>query len=57
VSRSNPLGNGPGTGTWKAAEAPKISLASKIDRADVAAFMLAQLGSTEWSRRTAVLTS
>jgi len=45
------LTNGPATGAYTAAEAPRVRFSSKISRADVAAFMLAEAESPGWSRR------
>lgn len=53
------LTNGPATGafrTWDAdADIPRISVRSRVSRADVAAFMLEQLDNETWVRRTAIL--
>jgi putative NADH-flavin reductase len=45
------LTNGPATGDYVAEEAPKIRLSSRISRADVAAFMLAEATVPRWSGR------
>jgi len=48
------LTNGPARGTWRAADDGSL-VGGKISRADVAAFMLAQLAVDEWVRRRPVL--
>lgn len=45
------LTDGPATGSYTAAESPRVRLTSRISRADVAAFMLAEVVSPAWSRR------
>ena len=49
------LTNGVRTGSYRTGETLAMSGMPKISRADVAAFMLAQLSSSEWLRRTAVI--
>ena len=51
------LTNGLRTGSYRAVEHARFSGMPKISRADVADFMLAQAASTEWVRRTAILSS
>ena len=51
------LTNGPRTGRYRAGERLALSGITKISRADVAEFMLAQLGTDEWIDRTAVITT
>src|SRR5436190_22398837 len=48
------LTNGAARGTWRAADDGSLT-GGMIGRADVAAFMLLQLTSTEWLRRRPVL--
>ena len=45
------LTNGPATGHYIAEEAPRVRLSSRISRADVAAFMLAEATAPRWSGR------
>lgn len=49
------LTNGPRTGACRAGERLAMKGMAKISRADVAGFMLSQLSSGEWLRRTAVI--
>ena len=49
------LTNGVRTGTYRRGERLAMSGMPKISRADVASFMLEQLSSAEWMRRTAVI--
>jgi putative NADH-flavin reductase len=49
------LTNGPVTGRYVAAQAPKLSGLPKISRADVAHFMVRSLPSGQWSRRRVVV--
>lgn len=49
--RPTTLSDGPATGSWTAAEEPRLRLSASIPRADVAAFLLDQLSDTTWSRR------
>jgi putative NADH-flavin reductase len=49
------LTNGARTGTHRAGERLAMKGMARISRADVAAFMLAQLATDEWHRRTAVI--
>ncbi len=49
------LTNGARTGTFRVGERLPMKGMAKISRADVAAFMLAQVSSVEWVRRTAVI--
>jgi putative NADH-flavin reductase len=49
------LTNGARTRTFRAGERLQMRGMAKISRADVAAFMLAQVSSVEWVRRTAVI--
>lgn len=51
------LTNGPRTGRYRVGERLALSGITKISRADVAEFMLAQLGTDEWIHRTAVITT
>jgi len=53
--RVGPLRDDPGRGAWHAADDGSIVGMRSIARADVAAFMLAQLASEEWLRRRPVL--
>jgi uncharacterized protein YbjT (DUF2867 family) len=55
VVRVGPLRDDPGRGAWLAADDGSIVGMRSIARADVAAFMLAQLASEEWLRRRPVL--
>jgi uncharacterized protein YbjT (DUF2867 family) len=48
--------DGPATGDLVVAERLPAGASTKVARADVARFMLAQLGDGTWSRRTAVVT-
>ncbi|WP_217575007.1 NAD(P)-dependent oxidoreductase [Streptomyces sp. GbtcB7] len=50
------LTNGPRTGKYTAVETPRRKVSTRISREDLAEFMLQQVNSTEWSRRTAILT-
>jgi uncharacterized protein YbjT (DUF2867 family) len=50
------LTNGPATGSYTVLGDISGRIGGRISRADVADFMLRQVGSTEWSRRTAILT-
>ena len=49
------LTNGARLGTYRVAERLAMTGLPKISRADVASFMLAQVSSAEWARRTAVI--
>jgi putative NADH-flavin reductase len=49
------LTNGARTGTYRAGERLAMNGMARISRADVAAFMLAQLATDEWRCRTAVI--
>lgn len=49
------LTNGPRTGKYRTGERLVMRGMAKISRADVAGFMLAQLATDEWIRRTAVI--
>lgn len=49
------LTNGARTGNYRVGERLTMKGMARISRADVAAFMLAQLSSSEWLRRTAVV--
>jgi putative NADH-flavin reductase len=49
------LTNGARVGTYRVAERLAMTGLPKISRADVASFMLEQLSSAEWVRRTAVI--
>ena len=49
------LTNGARTGSYRAGDCLPMKGMPKISRADVAAFMLAQLSSREWLQRTAVI--
>jgi len=49
------LTNGVRTGKYRAGEHLAMTGMPKISRADVASFMLAQVSSAEWLRRTAVI--
>jgi putative NADH-flavin reductase len=49
------LTNGARVGTYRVAERLAMTGLPKISRADVAAFMLEQLATSEWVRRTAVI--
>jgi putative NADH-flavin reductase len=51
------LTNGSRTGSYRAGERLSMKGMAKISRADVAAFMLAQLSSDEWLRRIAVVSA
>lgn len=55
VVRVGMLADGLAHGTWRAADDGSIRGMGKIARADVAAFMLAQLDSDQWLRRKPVL--
>lgn len=55
VVRVGLLIDGPARGTWRAADDGSIRGMGKIARADVAAFMLAQVGSEVWLRRRPVI--
>jgi len=55
VVRVGILSDGDGRGTWRAADHGSIRGMGKVARADVAAFMLAQLASDAWLRRRPVL--
>ena len=55
VVRVGVLTNGPATGRIRAADNGSIHQMGKVGRADVAAFMVAQLESDEWKRRKPVL--
>jgi putative NADH-flavin reductase len=55
VVRVGMLTNAPAQGTWRIADDGSIHGMGKIARADVAAFMLAQLESKDWLRRRPVL--
>lgn len=55
VVRVGVLKNGPATGRIRAADDGSIHQMGKVARADVAAFMVAQLESDEWKRRRPVL--
>jgi putative NADH-flavin reductase len=57
VVRVGMLNNGPATARPRAADDGSIRRMGKVARADVAAFMVAQLESGEWSRRKPVLVS
>ena len=50
------LTDGPATGDLVVAERLPAGASTKVARADVARFMMAQLGDDTWSRRTAVVT-
>jgi len=49
------LTNGPRTGNYRVGERLVMKGMAKISRADVADFMVAQLGTDEWIHRTAVI--
>ena len=49
------LTNGARTGSYRVGERLEMKGMARISRADVAEFMLAQVRSSEWSRRTAVV--
>jgi len=51
------LTNGPRSGSYRVGERFVMKGIAKISRADVAGFMLDQLGTDEWIHRTAVLTT
>jgi putative NADH-flavin reductase len=51
------LTNGARTGTYRVGERLAMKGMARISRADVAAFMLAQLSTDEWRRRTAVISN
>jgi len=51
------LTNGSRTGSYRVGERLSMKGMAKISRADVAAFMLAQLSSDEWLRRSAVVST
>ena len=51
------LTNGARTGRYRVGERLEMRGMAKISRADVAAFMLAQLAADEWRRRTAVISN
>jgi NAD(P)H-binding len=55
VVRVGMLIDGPARGVWRAADDGSIRGMGKIARADVAAFMLAQMGSGVWLRRRPVI--
>lgn len=55
VVRVGLLTDDPPRGVWRAADDGSIRGMGKISRADVAAFMLAQLGSESWVRRMPAL--
>jgi len=50
------LTNGPMTGRYVAAEAPKLAGFPKVSRADVAHFLVRALAPGEWSRKRVVVT-
>jgi putative NADH-flavin reductase len=54
VVRPGMLTNGGARGTWRAAAGSELR-GGKIARADVAAFVIQQLGSSEWSRKAPTL--
>ncbi len=51
------LTNGPRTGSYRVGEHLVMKGVTKISRADVAEFMLAQLSTDEWVNRTAVISN
>jgi uncharacterized protein YbjT (DUF2867 family) len=51
------LTDGPPTGDYRSGEVLDLKGVPKISRADVAAFMLAQIGDTTYSRKAAVVSS
>jgi putative NADH-flavin reductase len=55
VVRIGLLGNNPARGAWRAVDDGSVRGMGKISRADVAAFMLAQIDSPMWVRRRPVL--
>jgi hypothetical protein len=55
VVRIGLLTDEPARGTWRAADDGSIRGMGKVARADVAAFMLAQLENETWVRRRPVL--
>ena len=57
VVRVGLLTDEPPRGRWRTADDGSIRGMGKIARADVAAFMLAQISSTTWLRRRPVIVS
>jgi hypothetical protein len=57
VVRVGLLSDEPPRGRWRVADDDSIYGMGKIARADVAAFMLAQIGNTTWLRRRPVIVS
>ena len=56
IVRPTALLNGPRTGKYRVGDDLRLGIGSKIDRADVADFMLKQLTSKEWLRRAPTIT-
>ncbi|HWR36864.1 MAG TPA: SDR family oxidoreductase [Clostridia bacterium] len=57
IIRPTALRNGPRTGKYRVGDDLCLGLGTWINRADVADFMLKQLTSTEWVRRTPAITN